>query len=234
MKEIIYPVRLNKYLAHKGFCSRREADELIKNNKVYVNEKLAKLGMMIKETDVVSLHRGYIKKYLYIAYNKPKGVVTHSPQKDEIDIGDSLGRDDVSPIGRLDKNSEGLIILTNDGRITEKLLSPENKHEKEYVVSVDKTLSKNIVAKLERGVRIENYTTKPCKAKILSRKTLSITLTEGKRHQIRRMLASLGYITLRLKRVRIANIKIAGLVPNEERELKGKELSLFLEEMGLK
>lgn len=233
MKDIEYPIRLNKYLAYTGVCSRREADTLIAKGKVFINGTKATLGLQVQEGDNVELHRGYKKESLYFAYNKPRGIVTHSPQKDEVDILSSLERDDIYPIGRLDKDSEGLIILTNDGRITEKLLSPGQGHEKEYVVSIDKQIRKGDAVRLGNGVQIEKYLTKPCIVKQLSSKTISITLTEGKRHQIRRMLAALGYAVTKLKRVRVGSVLLNGLEQNELRALERSEYKKFLAEIGL-
>jgi 23S rRNA pseudouridine2604 synthase len=232
-EKITYPIRLNKYLAYSGFCSRREADALIEKHKVYVNGRPAPLGYMVQESDKVELHRGLQMNHTYIAYYKPRNIVTHSPQGDEIDIASKLLREDVFPVGRLDKDSEGLIIVTNDGRVTKRLLSPESNHEKEYIVRVDKRLTKSAITRLARGVHIEGYTTKPAKVKMLSEKRLSIILTEGKKHQVRRMLAALGYTTLSLKRVRIGSILLGTLKSGETRELKGSELERFKKEMGL-
>ncbi len=233
MKEITYPIRLNKYLAYKGLCSRREADSLIEKKKVYVNGAVASLGYMVQEQDKVELHRGHKKEHIYLAYHKPRGVVTHSPQNEEVDIAHSLGRDDVFPVGRLDKDSEGLILLTNDGRIVEKLLSPESCHEKEYVVTVDKPITQSALKRLSEGVVIENYMTKAAVVKRLGATQISIVLTEGKKHQIRRMLAALGYTTRRLKRVRIGNIKLEGLPQNETSALEGRTLQDFKKDLGL-
>lgn len=232
MEEMEYPIRINKYLAKKKIASRREADQMIIDGVVTINRKRAKLGDQVKEDDVVEVH-GARKAYIYIAYYKPVGIVTHSPQYDEQDIQQALGRSDIFPIGRLDKLSEGLIILTDDGRITNAILDSKNKLEKEYRVNVDKPLKKNIERKIAEGIIIEGYKTKPAKAKVLGETLISIILTEGKRHQIRRMLAALGYSVKSLKRVRIGTLKLKNLKPGETRELKDTELASFLKAIDL-
>jgi len=228
VKKITYPIRINKYLAYKGYGTRREADILVSKGCVFVNNKKAVLGDIVKKDDNVEVKQKGRKKYIYLAYNKPKDVITHSAGENEVDVLESLGRNDVFPVGRLDKNSEGLIILTNDGRLTERLLSPDSDHEKEYIVRVDKNIKENALKKLELGVDIEGYKTKPCKAKKLSDRKIKIILTEGKKHQIRRMLASVGYTVLSLKRVRVLNIKLHDLKTNESRDISGDELKTFL------
>ena len=188
----VYPMRINKYLAHKKYCTRGEADTMIEAGKVQINGRRAVLGDKVQENDNVQVFFR-VKKYRYFAYNKPRGVITHSPDKDERDIRQSIPLVGVFPIGRLDKDSKGLIILTDDGRITDKLLNPEFEHEKEYIVSTKESLSPNFKERIEPGVNIEGYKTKPCKVKILGDKQFSIVLTEGKKHQIRRMCSALGY-----------------------------------------
>ena len=229
-------MRINKYLAHKNYCTRREADALIVAGKVLINGRKAKLGDQVAETDKVDLHFR-AKNMRYFAYNKARGVITHSPQLGEKEIRQATMLKDVFPVGRLDKDSHGLIILTDDGRITDKLLNPEYEHEKEYVVEVKEPLAANFKQRMEKGVHIEGperagYMTKPCTVNILGEKKFSITLTEGKKHQIRRMCAALGYVTSDLERTRIMNIKLQGLKPGEHRALKDKELQEFLKALG--
>lgn len=230
--ESSYPMRINKYLAHKNLCTRREADTLISAGKVLINGTPAKLGDKVSETDKVDV-RFRVKKYRYYAYNKPRGVITHSPQGDEKEIKQVVPLAGVFPIGRLDKDSSGLIILTDDGRITDKLLNPEYVHEKEYEVSVREELKSNFKARMEGGVSIEGYRTKPCTVHILGEKRFSIVLTEGKKHQIRRMCAALGYVVDWLKRVRIMNIRITGLKESAHRPITGEELAVFLKSLGI-
>lgn len=232
MKDILFPMRINKYLAHKNLCTRREADTLIAEGKVLINGRKAVLGDKIQETDLVKvLFR--TKKYRYFAYYKPRGVITHSPEDDEKDIRQSIPLVGVFPIGRLDKDSEGLIMLTDDGRITDKLLNPEYDHEKEYVVTTREVLPENFKNRMEKGVNIEGYKTKPCIIKILGSKRFSIALTEGKKHQIRRMCAAQNLSVEELKRTRIMNIQLSGLESGKHRELKGSELATFLKSLHL-
>lgn len=231
-------MRINKYLAHQGIASRREADVLVETGKVLINGKRAKNGDQVQETDKVEV-TGATKTKSYLAYYKGRGIITHSPSEKETDIAFRLSRDygitHVSPIGRLDKDSEGLMILSNDGRITGPLLDPESGHEKEYEVLVDKPITPMFVRVMAAGVDIEGYRTKPAKVSAAkgSDKKFTIVLTEGKKHQIRRMCAALGYQIQSLKRVRIMNIKIDKLKPNQYRKLAGDELKEFLKELGV-
>ncbi|MCX6739316.1 MAG: pseudouridine synthase [Candidatus Parcubacteria bacterium] len=231
-----YPMRINKYLAKRGDSTRRGADILIGERKVTINGRLARLGDTVNENDKVLVKGKETKKYLYFAYCKPKGVISHSPQNGEESIEDAIRgqiRQEVFPIGRLDKDSYGLIILTNDGRITERLLSPDRAHEKEYAITVDKPITQRFIKQLERGVDIEGYITKPAKAKAVSDNKLNIIVTEGKKHQLRRMCAALGYSIRDLKRIRIMNIVLGSLNPRQFREITGKELEKFLSLMGM-
>ena len=234
-----YPMRLNKYLAQQGTASRREADALIEKGIVLINGKKAVLGQKVERTDKVTL-KGDTKEKKYLAYYKGRGIITHSPSEGETDIAMRLKADysitDVNPIGRLDKDSEGLLILSNDGRITGPLLDPEAQHEKEYEVMVDKPVNGFFLQQLERGVNIEGYLTKPSTATKHPKNQMKFTLilTEGKKHQIRRMCAALGYQIQSLKRVRVANIILGELKPNQYRVLKGTELEGFLKELAVK
>lgn len=234
-----FPMRINKYLAHTGIASRREADTLVERGQILVNGKKAVTGQQVNEGDVVTL-KGETKTRKYLAYYKGRGIITHSPSEKEVDIVMRLERDfgitDVSPVGRLDKASEGLIILSNDGRIVGPLLDTNNDHEKEYNVQVDKDFSTLFVHLMQNGVDIEGYTTKPAKVVISSKneRKFNITLTEGKKHQIRRMCAALGYQVQNLKRVRIANIELKNLKPNQYRKIAGDELDTFLQTIGVK
>ncbi len=214
--DIKVSVRINKYLADQKIATRRGADELIKNKKVFINGKLAELGSKILESDKVEVRGAKSKKYKYFAYNKPIGVETDSP------------REDLFPLGRLDKASHGLLILTNDGRITDQLLNPKYFHEKEYLVKTKEKLRSSFKQKVEAGVNIEGYNTKKCQVKILNENTFRIILTEGKKHQIRRMCSALFQEVADLKRERIMNIKLGNLKSNGLREIKGEELAIFL------
>ena len=233
-----FPMRINKYLAHQGIASRREADVLVEAGKVLINGKKAKNGDQVTATDKIEV-KGATKQKTYLAYYKGRGIITHSPSEREIDIKGRLEKDygitDVSPVGRLDKDSEGLIILSNDGRITGPLLDPEADHEKEYEVAVDKTVGLMFIKAMSNGVEIEGYRTKPARVKAhkTNPKHFTIVLTEGKKHQIRRMCAALGYQVQHLKRTRITSIKLDKLKPNQYRKITGPELDTFLRELGL-
>ena len=232
MKEITYPMRINKYLAYKNLCTRREADSLISAGKVKINGRNAVLGDKVQEHDDVKvLFR--TKKHRYIAYNKPRGILTHSPSDDEKDIRQVTPLVGVFPVGRLDTDSHGLIILTDDGRITDKLLNPEYEHEKEYVVKTREALPENFKNRMENGVNIEGYITKPAQIRVLGDKKFSIVLTEGKKHQIRRMCAALNLSIDDLQRIRVMNIKIETLKSGAYREVKGNELATFLKQIGM-
>jgi 23S rRNA pseudouridine2604 synthase len=230
-------VRINKYLADQKIASRREADTLISAGKVTINGKKAVLGQVVTPTDTVAVV-GQTKTKKYLAYYKGRGVITHSPGENEVDIATRLKQDysltDVYPVGRLDKDSEGLMLLTNDGRITGALLDPEAGKEKEYEVTVDNKITGAFLRKLESGVNIEGYKTKPAKA-IASKndKRFNLTLTEGKKHQIRRMCIALGYQVQTLKRVRILNIELGNLKPNQYRKLTDAERNNLLKSLGL-
>jgi 23S rRNA pseudouridine2604 synthase len=232
MQNAVFPMRINKYLAHKNLCTRRAADELITSGKVLINGRTALLGDKVQETDDVKvLFRQ--KKHRYFAYNKPRGVITHSPAPHERDIRQVVPLVGVFPIGRLDKDSYGLIILTDDGRVTDKLLNPEYEHEKEYVITTREALPQNIVNRMRQGVNIEGYKTKPAQAKVLGSKRFALRITEGKKHQIRRMCAALDLTVDELERTRIMNIELKGLKSGEYRELRGNELATFLKSLGM-
>jgi len=238
-----YPIRLNKYLALKNIATRRGADKLIEERKVFINGKVAVLGSQVKESDKVEVKGQKEVPYLYYAYNKPIGVITHSPGEDEVDIKESVKKQNqkvekkaripegVFPVGRLDKASHGLLILTNDGRITDKLLNPKYVHEKEYVVRTSNKLRNNFKDKMEAGVNIEGYKTKKCKVEIVNENTFRVILTEGKKHQIRRMCSALFQEVADLRRIRVMNIKLDRLPSNSSRVIKGKELEVFLEQI---
>lgn len=231
-----FPVRINKYLADQKIASRREADTLIAAKKVLINGAVASLGQLVNEGDIVTL-KGKTKSNQYLAYYKGRGVISHSPSSTEIDIATRLKKDygitNIAPIGRLDKDSEGLIILSTDGRITGPLLDPEAGHEKEYQVVVDKNISKAFAKLMELGVDIEGYRTKPARVipSAKNEKKFNLIITEGKKHQIRRMCAALGYQVKSLKRVRIMNIELKNLKPNQYRKINGEELQTFLKDL---
>jgi len=232
----VYPMRINKYLAKEGIATRRGADELIAKGKVFINGRVALIGEKVQKGDKVELRsKNAPKKYLYYAYNKPVGVITHSPQLGEKDIKQSAALSpDVFPVGRLDKDSSGLIILTNDGRVTDRLLNPGYDHDKEYQVRTAEPLRESFKKTMEAGVDIEGYLTKGCTVRKTGPNSFTITLTEGKKHQIRRMVAALHNSVVGLERVRILNIRLENLKPGAWRLIEGEELKTFLSQIGMK
>ena len=207
--------RINKYLSETGYCSRREADKLIDQGRVEINGKIALIGTKISKKDQVSVdgiavERQKKKKMIYIAFNKPVGVVcTTDTKREKNNIIDFINYPHrIFPIGRLDKASEGLIFLTNDGDIVNKILRSRNNHEKEYLVLVNKPVTKEFTEAMQNGVPILDTITKKCMIKKTGKKTFKITLTQGLNRQIRRMCEYLGYEVKQLKRIRIMNIKL--------------------------
>jgi len=232
--EIEYPIRINKYLAYKKICARREADVLIEQKKVRINGRVAVLGDKVLENDKVTVEK-INKKLVYLAFNKPKGVITHSPQEGEPAIKDVMNfGENIFPLGRLDKDSSGLILLTNDGRVTDRLLNPKYDHEKEYIVKVSKSINESFLRRMSSGIKLDDgYVTKKCSVRKVGEERFSIVLTEGKKHQIRRMCDALGYGVVHLERRRVMNIKLGTLQSGDYREIKGKELADFLKNIGL-
>jgi 23S rRNA pseudouridine2604 synthase len=234
-----FPIRINKYLAESGVTTRRGADTLIDAGKVFVNGKKALLGQQITKNDVVTLAGSAQKKHRYYLYYKPRGVITHSPEEHETDIETHIqsthGLTGVFPIGRLDKDSEGLMLLTDDGRVTKHLLNPESKTEKEYEVTVDKRVTGTFLKKIEQGVNIEGYQTKPAVAvqNPKDERSFTLTITEGKKHQIRRMCAALGYQVLRLRRVRILSFSLRPLTEGNIRALSENEVTRLLKTFNI-
>ena len=207
--------RINKYLSEVGFCSRRVADRLIEEGKVSINGEITEIGSKVKEGDQVEVEGQKIinptkQKNIYLAFNKPIGVVCTTDRRVEPDnIIDFIKYPKrIFPIGRLDKPSEGLIFLTNDGDIVNKILRAKNNHEKEYIVSVNRPINKDFIQSMSNGVEILDTITKNCFVKQLGQKKFKIILTQGLNRQIRRMCESLGYRVRSLKRVRIMNIKL--------------------------
>lgn len=218
-----------------NICSRREADRLIERGLVRINGEVAVLGQKVNEGDKVEFTKSVKKmigNYKYFVFNKPRGIVSHNPQEGEESVEDIV-KEKVSPVGRLDKESEGLMLLTNDGRIVDKILNPNFSHEKEYKVTVDKAIKSSFKKKMERGVNIEGYITKPTKVKLTGESSFVITLTEGKKHQIRRMCMALGYTVKKLVRTKIMNLKLGNLPKGEYRELTEDERNELLDQIGL-
>ncbi len=208
-------VSLNKYISESGFCSRREADKYIEQCRVTINGQDANKGNRVKVGDDVRIDGERIKKKMlpiYIALNKPKGVTCTTDLKDKANIIDFINhKNRIFPIGRLDKLSEGLIFLTNDGDIVNKILRAGNNHEKEYFVTVDKTISPDFINKMRNGVKILGTVTKKCFVKQEGDNRFKIILVQGLNRQIRRMCEALGYNVLALKRVRIMNFTVSNL-----------------------
>lgn len=206
--------RLNKYLSEVGYCSRRAADKLIEQERILVNGKLPAMGIKVRAGDVIKVDGEIIKKQkktaTYIAFNKPIGIVcTTDTRVEKNNIINYINYPTrVFPIGRLDKDSEGLILLTDDGDIVNKILRSSNNHEKEYIVKVDKPISQTFVKRMSEGIPILDTVTKACLVKKLSQKTFKITLTQGLNRQIRRMCEYLNYKVENLQRVRIMNIHL--------------------------
>ena len=207
--------RINKYLSEVGFCSRRAADRLIEGGKVTINGEITEIGSKVEEGDQVEVEGQKIikstkQKNIYLAFNKPIGIVCTTDRRLEPDnVIDFIKYPKrIFPIGRLDKPSEGLIFLTNDGDIVNKILRSKNNHEKEYIVSVNRPINKDFIQSMSNGVEILDTITKNCFVKQLGQKKFKIILTQGLNRQIRRMCESLGYRVKSLKRVRIMNIKL--------------------------
>ncbi len=208
-------IRINKYLSEVGYCSRRVADRLIKERKVTINGKFPEMGSKVEEGDQVEvvgqrIEKSTKQKKIYLAFNKPVGIVCTTDRRIESDnIIDFIKYPKrIFPIGRLDKLSEGLIFLTNDGDIVNKILRASNNHEKEYIVIVNRPINKHFIQSMSNGVKILDTITKKCFVKQLGPKKFKIILTQGLNRQIRRMCESLGYRVQSLKRVRIMNIKL--------------------------
>jgi len=222
-------ISLNKYISSTGRCSRREADKMIEAGRVTINGIIAKKGNRVVVGDVVTLDEIPISSKpepIYIAFHKPVGVVCTTDQKDPKNIIDFIQYPQrIFPIGRLDKASEGLIFLTNDGDIVNKILRAGNKHEKEYIVTVNKTISAYFISKMSAGIPILDTVTQKCKVEYLDKKTFKIILTQGLNRQIRRMCAYLGYEVIRLKRVRIMRVTLDGIKSGQWRYLTPEELT---------
>lgn len=221
--------RINKYLSEAGFCSRRAADKLLEEGRIKINGEVPELGTKVSDEDVVEVDGKPIRENeetpVYIAFNKPVGIVCTTDTKREIDnIIEYINHPKrIFPIGRLDKPSEGLILLTNDGDIVNKILRGKNNHEKEYLVRVDKPLNSKFLEKMRNGVPILDTVTKKCEVERIDDMTFRIVLTQGLNRQIRRMCEFLGYEVKKLKRIRIMNIKL-DIPLGKWRDLTDKEL----------
>ena len=228
-------IRLNKYIASSGLCSRREADTLIESGKVTINGETAVQGSKVMDGDIVLVNGRKVTPdddMIYIAFNKPLGVTCTTDKRDPSNIIDYIGFDErIFPVGRLDKNSSGLILLTNDGSIVNKLLRAENGHEKEYLVTVNRSYDKNFLRSMESGVPVLGQLTLPCKLKPAGDKSFKIILHQGLNRQIRRMCEYLGYKVTRLKRIRFMNIELGGLETGKWRYLTSSEKKELLKDI---
>jgi len=225
--------RLNKFISESGYSSRRGADKLIEANRVTINGAVPELGTKVLPGDVVFVDGKRIgampenkSDRIYIAYNKPIGITCTTERHVRGNIIDAIGhKERIFPIGRLDKPSEGLIFLTSDGDIVNKILRAENAHDKEYIVTVDKPISERFVDRMVRGVPILGTITKPCIVKAQSKFVFTIILTQGLNRQIRRMCEYLGYEVTKLKRSRIMSVDLGSLKPGQWRDLSKQEMA---------
>lgn len=223
-------IRINKFLSEIGFCSRREADKLLEKGRITINGKVPELGTKVKTGDTVAVDGEQVgvrkKKHAYIALNKPKGIVCTTDRRSEKDnIVDFIGhKERIFPIGRLDKLSEGLILLTSDGDIVNKILRARNNHEKEYIVYVDKPINHEFISRMRNGLPILGTKTKKCFVEQIGPQAFRIILTQGLNRQIRRMCEFLEYRVTKLKRIRIMNIQL-NLEVGQWRDLTKDELT---------
>ena len=227
-------IRLNKYLSDAGVCSRRAADKAIEEGRVLVNDKPAEMGMRIGPDDDVVFDGKPVsnadKKPVLIAYNKPVGIVCTAEKREKNNIIDHINYPErIYPIGRLDKDSNGLILLTNQGDLVNKIMRAANAHEKEYIVTVDKDIDSDFINRMSAGVYLDELevTTRKCQVEKLSKRTFKIILTQGLNRQIRRMCQMLGYRVRSLKRVRIMNIKLNDLQEDTYRDVTEAELKVL-------
>ena len=221
-------IRLNKFLSDAGYCSRREADRLVEQGVVKVNGKTAVMGQKVTINDSIMVKGKNISReeeQILIALNKPVGIECTTDLNNPDNIVDFINFDKrIYPIGRLDKNSQGLILLTNDGSIVNNILKGSNYHEKEYVVTVDKPVTDDFIKKMSTGVRIIDQVTRPCKVAKVKKHVFNIVLTQGLNRQIRRMCGELGYNVQKLKRIRIMNIELGNLPVGQYRKVTDSEL----------
>jgi 23S rRNA pseudouridine2604 synthase len=231
-------MRINKYISETGFCSRREADRLVADGKVTLNGKKAQLGDEVQEGDKVLVNGKPLtekKKHVYIALNKPVGITSTTERHVEGNIIDFVNHPErVFHVGRLDKDSDGLILLTNDGDIVNKILRAENDHEKEYIVTVDRAITKQFLFGMANGVKIDGVMTRKCKITYVSTNVFRIILTEGRNRQIRKMCEAFGYTVVRLQRIRIMNIKLGNLRVGQWRNLTTEELKELFKNLNYK
>ena len=229
-------IRINKFFTEQGICSRREADRLIESGVITINGRVAKLGDQVEPSDVIAREGRVIpwgNKTLYIKYHKPVGVTTTSESHVPRNIIDEIGHSErIFPIGRLDKDSSGLILLTNDGDIVNEILRTEFGHEREYLVQVDRPFDQIFLDRMSHGVPILGSVTRPCRISRVGRDRFRIVLTEGRNRQIRRMCQALGYRVIMLHRTRIMHVTVNGLGSGEWKELTSQEREQLLKAVG--
>ncbi|GIW54309.1 MAG: pseudouridine synthase [Nitrospiraceae bacterium] len=229
-------IRINKFFTEQGICSRREADRLIEDGRVTINGRIARLGDRVGPDDVVTKDGQVIRRSaaaVYIKYHKPVGVTTTSEPHVKRNIVAEIGHPErIFPVGRLDKDSSGLILLTNDGDIVNEILRTEHGHEREYVVQVDREFDGRFLERMAGGVVILGKRTKPCTVARLGPRRFRIVLTEGRNRQIRRMCQALGYRVVSLQRVRIMHITLDGLRPGQWKNLNARERSELFRTLG--
>ena len=227
-KSVDEQIRLNKFLSDAGYCSRREADRLVEQGVVKVNGKTAVMGQKVTINDSIMVKGKNISReeeQIVIAFNKPVGVECTTDKNNPDNIVDYINyRKRIYPIGRLDKNSQGLILLTNDGALVNNILKASNYHEKEYVVTVDKPITEEFIKQMSKGVKILDQVTRPCVVKKVNKHTFNIILTQGLNRQIRRMCETLGFKVQKLKRVRIMGVHLDNLPIGNYRNLTNSEL----------
>ncbi|WP_196810737.1 23S rRNA pseudouridine(2604) synthase RluF [Bacillus sp. 123MFChir2] len=232
----MFNMRINKFISEAGKASRRGADKLVTEGKVTINGKVAKIGSQVEPGDDVRVNGNQIRmasNYVYIALNKPIGITSTTEKNVKGNIVDLVNHPlRIFNIGRLDKDSDGLILLTNDGDIVNEILRAENKHEKEYIVTVDKPITPEFLKRMAEGVKILGTKTLPCKMEQLSKYVFQITLTQGLNRQIRRMCEALGYDVYRLQRTRIMNIHLGNLPVGQWRDLSKKERNRLFQDLN--
>ena len=227
-------MRINKRLSNLGVCSRKETNRIIEEGRVKVNGEICIPGQWVEEYDLILIDDLEIveKKKVYIALNKPVGIVCTAAKEVKNNIIDFMDYPEyIFPVGRLDKDSQGLILMTNDGEIADRILKSENEHEKEYIVTVDRPFNDSFMEGMSKGVEICGVITKPCKVFRVNEDTFKIILTQGLNKQIRRMSKTFGYTVIRLQRIRIMNVKLSGIDYGQWRNLTEAEIEQLISKL---
>lgn len=227
-------MRINKLLSNYGYCSRKEVNRLIEDNRIKVNGNICEKGQWVEESDDIFLDDNKVKpkEKIYIVLNKPPGIICTASKEIDNNIISYLNYSEyVFPVGRLDKDSQGLILMTNDGETANKILSSDSYHEKEYVVTLDKDFDDNFIEKMSLGVEILGGVTRPCKVERIDGNVFRIILTQGLNRQIRRMSKALGYNVIKLERIRIINIGIQGLALGEWRIINKEKINELIDQI---